>query len=94
MDARVTRRLLVSGHVQGVGMRAWVERQATRRGLDGWVRNRHDGRVEALFSGPPQQVQEMIDACRSGPPLARVERAVESEESEATAAGFRQRPTV
>jgi acylphosphatase len=59
--------------VQGVGYRAWVEHEALRRGLDGWVRNRRDGNVEAVLAGPPDAVTAMVAACRRGPPSARVD---------------------
>jgi acylphosphatase len=63
----------IRGRVQGVGYRAFVEDQAIARDLEGWVRNRRDGSVEALFSGPASVVAEMVAACRHGPPGARVE---------------------
>jgi acylphosphatase len=63
----------VRGRVQGVGYRAWVEDQATLNGLEGWVRNRQDGNVEAVFAGPAQDVSEMIALCRKGPPASRVD---------------------
>jgi acylphosphatase len=63
----------IRGRVQGVGYRAWVEDEATARGLEGWVRNRRDGSVEAVFAGPDDIVSDMIAACRSGPPSARVD---------------------
>ena len=62
----------VRGRVQGVGYRAWVEDQAILNGLDGWVRNRSDGSVEAVFAGPADDVAAMVAACRKGPPAARV----------------------
>ncbi|MCL2713840.1 MAG: acylphosphatase [Alphaproteobacteria bacterium] len=62
----------VRGRVQGVGYRAWVAYQAITIGLEGWVRNRRDGSVEALFSGAPQEVAQMVALCRHGPPLAQV----------------------
>jgi acylphosphatase len=68
-----TVRVIVSGRVQGVGFRAWVEREAAARGLSGWVRNRRDGSVEALFSGEATAVEAMTAACRSGPRLAMVD---------------------
>jgi len=71
-DERIIRRLIVSGRVQGVGFRAWVEHQATERDLQGWVRNRRDGTVEAVVAGPPEAVSEMIAACHRGPWLAKV----------------------
>src|SRR5262245_37859407 len=63
----------IRGRVQGVGYRAWVEQQARMCKLEGWVRNRRDGSVEALFAGPPTVVAEMVALCRHGPPAARVE---------------------
>ncbi len=63
----------IRGRVQGVGYRAWVEQQANARNLEGWVRNRKDGRVEALFAGPADVVDEMIALCRRGPASARVD---------------------
>ena len=82
------RRLLIRGRVQGVGYRAWVEHQATRLGLQGWVRNRRDGSVEALFAGTEEIVTNMIAACRRGPPSARVDDVVE-EVAGADALGLR-----
>lgn len=85
----------ITGRVQGVWFRAWTVEQARRRRLIGWVRNRTDGSVEALFAGPKEKVEEMIDACRSGPHGARVDR-VEREPADNRDAGesFIQRPTV
>ena len=67
------RYVLVRGRVQGVGYRAWTEYTALERGLQGWVRNRSDGCVEAVFVGPEDAVAAMIEACRTGPGSARVE---------------------
>ena len=67
------RHIVVRGRVQGVGYRAFVEHQALRRGLQGWVRNCRDGSVEAVFAGPAETVAAMIEACRRGPASARVE---------------------
>ena len=64
------------GRVQGVGYRAFVEDAAARRGLHGWVRNRRDGSVEAVFSGAAAAVDAMIEACRKGPPSARVDGSI------------------
>jgi acylphosphatase len=63
----------IRGRVQGVGYRAWLEDQARACGLEGWVRNRRDGAVEAVFSGRATVVAEMVALCRHGPPSARVE---------------------
>ena len=78
----------IRGRVQGVGYRYWVEQQARARGLEGWVRNRRDGRVEALFAGPPDAVSAMIASCRRGPAAARVD-AVEEEQANAEALKLR-----
>jgi acylphosphatase len=74
------RRVFVRGRVQGVGFRAWVAETAAARGLAGWVRNRRDGSVEAVFAGPAARVTAMIDACEQGPLMARV-ASVTSEEA-------------
>lgn len=65
-------RVKVYGRVQGVWYRAWVKREASARGLDGWVRNRQDGSVEAIFAGTEVEVEEMIEICKLGPPSAKV----------------------
>jgi acylphosphatase len=69
----VHRHVLIRGRVQGVGYRAWTEVTALERGLEGWVRNRRDGSVEAVFSGPQGDVAAMIAECRRGPPGAWIE---------------------
>ncbi len=84
----------IHGRVQGVGFRAWTVSEAERLGLDGWVRNRRDGSVEALFAGPREAVELMLERCRHGPPLARVERIEQRETSDPAPPGFRQLPTV
>jgi acylphosphatase len=63
----------IRGRVQGVGFRAWTEVTALERGLQGWVRNRRDGSVEALFVGPETPVAAMVAACRHGPRGAGVD---------------------
>jgi acylphosphatase len=62
----------IRGRVQGVGYRAWLEHQARTARLEGWVRNRRDGSVEALFAGPARLVADIVGLCRHGPPAARV----------------------
>jgi acylphosphatase len=71
------RQVTIRGRVQGVGYRAWVEHRARAHGLEGWVRNRRDGSVEALFAGPADVVADMIALCRRGPSSARVEAVTE-----------------
>lgn len=77
--ARVAVRVVVHGHVQGVGFRAWTVHEALRRGLEGFVRNCRDGSVEALFVGDAETVAAMLAACRRGPPSARVTGMLTSE---------------
>jgi acylphosphatase len=77
-------RLMITGRVQGVGFRAFVEDEAQRRNLRGWVRNRRDGAVEAVLAGPVDAVSAVIEACRRGPSSAQV-KAVDVQEAETTA---------
>ena len=86
--SRAIRHVTIRGRVQGVGYRAWVDHQARNHNLEGWVRNRRDGSVEALFAGPEGIVSEMVARCRRGPSTARVE-AVEEEEASADALNLR-----
>jgi acylphosphatase len=65
-------RVVVTGRVQGVWFRAWTVEEARKRALRGWVRNRRDGSVEALFAGDPGAVDAMLAVCRKGPPMAHV----------------------
>ena len=73
------RHVVIRGRVQGVGYRAFVEDQALRLDVEGWVRNRRDGAVEAVFGGSEEAVAAALEACHRGPPAARVD-AVEAEE--------------
>ena len=84
---------LISGTVQGVWFRAWTMQEAQARGLDGWVRNRRDGRVEAVFAGPPARVDEMLAACRKGPPAAEVDDVHATPQTEDPGRGFRKLAT-
>jgi acylphosphatase len=68
----IARRLIVRGRVQGVGYRDATIQAATAFGVAGWVRNRHDGTVEAFVQGEAASVERTIDWCRRGPPAARV----------------------
>jgi acylphosphatase len=63
----------VRGSVQGVGYRAWLQREARQRGLKGWVRNCRDGRVEGLLCGPRSDVENMLALIRRGPAAATVD---------------------
>ncbi|SHG09920.1 acylphosphatase [Kaistia soli DSM 19436] len=92
--ARRTVQVSVTGRVQGVGYRAFVEQQAVTLGLSGWVRNRRDGSVEALFSGEETVVTEMLDACRRGPPFAAVEAVQIVAEPPATEGPFLVAPSL
>jgi acylphosphatase len=83
----------IEGRVQGVWYRGWAVDEAERRGLCGWVRNRSDGSVEALFIGPEALVADMVEACRRGPPAARVSNVVETPAQDDGSQGFRQRAT-
>ncbi len=65
--SEVILQVTIRGQVQGVGYRAWVEEQALTCGLEGWVRNRVDGSVEALFAGPADIVMQVVALCRRGP---------------------------
>jgi acylphosphatase len=71
------RQVTITGRVQGVGYRAWIEHQARNHDLEGWVRNRRDGSVEALFAGPADVVADLIARCRRGPSSARVDAVTE-----------------
>jgi len=84
---------VISGRVQGVWYRSWTVQEATRHGLSGWVRNRADGTVEALFHGPAGKVDAMLAACRRGPPAARVDGIRIGAAPPPSAPGFHQRPT-
>jgi acylphosphatase len=82
------RRVVVHGHVQGVFFRGTVEREAERRGVAGWVTNRPDGAVEAVFEGPPDAVTAMVDFCKRGPRGADVADVETSEEQPEGLSGF------
>ena len=88
MTPNRTLHVLIHGRVQGVGFRAWVHHQAELHGLKGSVRNRRDGAVEALFSGPDDLVEVMLKACRQGPRGSVVERVEVVESGEAESGPF------
>ena len=90
MRARLLR---IEGRVQGVGYRDWMRQEADRLGLQGWVRNRPDGSVQALVAGEEGAVQVLLTACRRGPTLARVDRIEETLTDPPEEPGFRKLPT-
>jgi acylphosphatase len=83
------RHVLVYGFVQGVGFRYAVERAASARSVSGWVRNRADGTVEAVFEGAREDVDALVELCRRGPRGASVERVEVASGSAEGLAGFR-----
>ena len=82
-------RVRVRGRVQGVFFRVEAQRRADSLGVAGWIRNAHDGSVEAVFEGPDERVESMLDWCRRGPAGARVEEVDAVGEAPAGEAGFR-----
>ena len=86
--------VVVSGRVQGVFFRSWTVGRAELRGLDGWVRNRSDGTVEALFAGPVEAVDHMLEACWRGPDYSTVTDVRVEPAEDPGPTGFEQRPTV
>jgi len=92
--SRIAVRLIIHGRVQGVGYRYWAQSEAIRLGLDGWVRNRMDGTVELVAAGPPDAVARLLDACRSGPPAARVTSVERSDVDDENLPGFQARSTI
>lgn len=71
--------LVIRGSVQGVGFRAWTQHQGELRALEGWVRNRRDGSVEAVIAGPAAEVAQMVAACREGPRGSVVDHVEEAQ---------------
>jgi len=72
--AKVRAHVYVSGRVQGVFFRYETRKEAKKHGVKGWVKNLQDGRVEAVFEGEKEDVEKLIDFCRKGPPLAKVDK--------------------
>ncbi len=83
-------RVMIRGRVQGVWYRAWTVQTAQQLGLAGWVRNQHDGSVEALFAGSAADIEAMIARCRQGPPSAQVDAIDRADAEPPAEAGFRQ----
>jgi acylphosphatase len=86
--AAARRRVVVHGNVQGVFFRDSTEKEAGSRGVAGWVRNRDDGAVEAVFEGDPEAVQALVDFCRDGPSRADVDRVDVTDEEPEGLSGF------
>ena len=93
-DDVTTLHLRVEGSVQGVGYRFFAADEARKLRLDGWIRNRSDGSVEALVSGPTGAVESFVAACMRGPPGARVTNVDMHAIGPPTERGFRTRATV
>ena len=92
--AVIAARLSITGRVQGVGYRVWAEREARRRALRGWVRNRSDGSVEALAIGAAAEIDAFVQACHSGPAMARVTGVQREPAVDDGTPGFEERATV
>lgn len=91
----IRRRLAITGRVQNVFYRDWLVEEARGLGIDGWVRNRADGSVEAVVQGPAEAVAAIIDKAREGSPASRVADVVVSEDAPVeTLEGFGKRATV
>jgi acylphosphatase len=90
----VRRRVIVHGLVQGVGFRLLVRRAAETRAVFGWVRNRGDGTVEAVFEGESEDVESLVRVCGEGPGEAAVARMEVIEEEPEGLASFNVRATV
>lgn len=93
MGERSALRVHIEGRVQGVGYRYWLVEQAASLGLDGWVRNLRDGRVEAVVSGPKPALDEILRRCHEGPAFARVDRIAAEAEIAPVDRGFHALPT-
>jgi acylphosphatase len=89
----IRRRVVVHGQVQGVFFRDTVRRMAQQRGVKGWVANRSDGAVEAVFEGEPDAVERLVDFCRRGPRGAQVRSVDVRDEVPEAETDFRITPT-
>ncbi len=92
--ADIAIKVVIEGRVQRVGFRWWITEWANARNLDGWVRNRHEGTVEALFHGPEDSVRAMVESCNEGPPNARVRSVRQVEDEPPDEPGFMHRENV
>jgi acylphosphatase len=87
----IAKLVTIQGVVQGVGFRDWMLARARALGVDGWVRNRADGAVEALVAGDADAVEELLRSCRRGPPLAQVTSITEEMAEPPDSPGFLRR---
>ena len=94
MVERIAVKVAVTGKVQGVGYRAWCAAEAEKLELYGFVRNRIDGSVEALFVGGQMQVDAMVKACGEGPAYAAVESVITQDAKGLVPPKFQVKPTV
>jgi acylphosphatase len=88
MSEPVRQHVVVTGHVQGVFFRESTRREAERRGVGGWVRNRSDGAVEAVFEGSVEDVRALVEFCARGPRGADVREVEASDEEVEGLSGF------
>jgi acylphosphatase len=86
-------RLKITGFVQSVGYRNFAIAEARKLGVDGWVRNRFDGSVEILVSGPTKTVETFIGLCMRGPNWARVDNVEMKKDNPPEVKGFNRRPS-
>jgi len=93
MTDRPAVRLIVSGRVQGVGYRYWAVGEAGRLGIEGWVRNLTDGTVEIFAAGTAESLDRLAEACRKGPPAARVDAVARGAVADDGSRGFLEKPT-
>lgn len=92
--ARAAALLRIEGRVQGVGYRWWAVKAGSRLGLDGWVRNRHDGAVELLAIGEDAAIDALVAACHEGPPGAVVRSVAREPATDDGSTGFQQKATL
>jgi len=92
--AVIATHLVITGRVQGVGYRLWAKREARRLGLRGWVRNLSNGDVEALAVGEAAQVDAFVQACHTGPSMARVSSVRREPAADDGTPGFEERATL
>lgn len=92
--ATASKNIRIHGHVQGVYYRAWAVETARSLKLSGWVRNRKDGSVEILAMGPEENISELVNACRKGPPAAQVTGVDVTDAEPEKVTGFVKRETV